>query len=171
MTPANIMSAVSFGDVINADVNDDPGLRINEPQHRLEGDIAVVREPRVDGNHESNADAMPVNSTMDIESLYASIAEEDLEDNVYLKTGEVVWEFPRGNIFLRETLSEGRFCKTVKGEAWYIGGKDGTSEVIIKVAIGDTDDFKREIQAMKVLSKPIGVVQMLVVVQIKNQFT
>ncbi|XP_070547669.1 tyrosine kinase receptor Cad96Ca-like [Ptychodera flava] len=97
-----------------------------------------------------------------MESTYASLEEDNKnKDNVYLKSGDVVREFPRSRLYLKDILCEGRFSKTMTGEAWFIGGKDGVSDVIVKVDKEDKSDFKREVEVMGSLSKMKGVVEYL----------
>ncbi|XP_070547349.1 tyrosine kinase receptor Cad96Ca-like [Ptychodera flava] len=97
-----------------------------------------------------------------MESMYASLEEDNKsKDNVYMKSGDVVREFPRSRLYLKDILCEGRFSKTMTGEAWFIGGKDGVSDVIVTVAKGDKGDFKREVEVMGSLSKLKGVVKYL----------
>ncbi|XP_070547589.1 uncharacterized protein [Ptychodera flava] len=99
---------------------------------------------------------------LDIEPTHASLEEDKKsKDNMYLKFGDVMREFPRSRLYLKDILCEGRFSKTMTGEAWFIGGKDGVSDVIVTVAIEDKGDFKREVEVMVSSSKLKGVVEYL----------
>ncbi|XP_070547610.1 tyrosine kinase receptor Cad96Ca-like [Ptychodera flava] len=95
------------------------------------------------------------------EPTYVSLEDCVKERDDYLKAGDAILEFPRNRLFLKETLNEGQFSKIVKGEAWFIGGKDGVSDVIIKVAKGDNSVFKQEIEVMGTLSQVKRVIRIL----------
>ncbi|XP_070547449.1 fibroblast growth factor receptor 2-like [Ptychodera flava] len=103
-----------------------------------------------------------VHIELDMASKDAGLEEpSNKPDDVSMKTGDVVWEFPRSRIYLKDILRKERFRNIVSGEAWFIGGKDGVSNVIVNVAKGDKRDFKREIEVMASLTKMKGIVGFL----------
>ncbi|XP_070547625.1 fibroblast growth factor receptor-like [Ptychodera flava] len=98
---------------------------------------------------------------LDMRPTYASLKGGGANQDVYLKSGDTVLEFPRDRLFLKETLHEGRFRNVMKGQAWFIDGKDGVSDVIVKVAKGYRSDFKREVELMGSTTKLKGVERFL----------
>ncbi|XP_070549782.1 tyrosine-protein kinase JAK2-like isoform X2 [Ptychodera flava] len=76
------------------------------------------------------------------------------QDNEYLVSGQQVFEVDRERIHVDATLFAGDFFELQEGEGWFIGGKEGSTKVIIKQSIGNAiskSAIEAEIDLMKML--------------------
>ncbi|XP_070549763.1 fibroblast growth factor receptor 1-A-like [Ptychodera flava] len=76
------------------------------------------------------------------------------QDNEYLVSGQQVFEVDRERIHVDATLFSGDFFELQEGEGWFIGGKEGSTKVIIKQPIGNAiskSAIEAEIDLMKTL--------------------
>ncbi|XP_070551455.1 fibroblast growth factor receptor 4-like [Ptychodera flava] len=92
---------------------------------------------------------------------------DERKSQSYLQPWVSILEFPRDRLHVVKTISTGKLYTTVKAFAWCIGGKDGQSEVIVKMEPNSVDaKFKdraskelqllKRISAHKNITQPIG---------------
>ncbi|XP_070547705.1 tyrosine kinase receptor Cad96Ca-like [Ptychodera flava] len=83
--------------------------------------------------------------------------------------GKLVFEFTHDRLHVGDDIHIGRFYKIVKAMAWYINGKDGTTQVAIKM-VNDSDQTRanilrgnllKEIKLLKRLSSNRNVTKLL----------
>ncbi|XP_077985374.1 uncharacterized protein LOC144440020 [Glandiceps talaboti] len=75
-------------------------------------------------------------------------------------------EFPKDRLWLKEVLVGGNFNMVVNAQAWFIGGKDGVSDVVVKMLKAsstpqDVTDFQKEIECMTSLPKHENIMSLL----------
>ncbi|XP_070551573.1 fibroblast growth factor receptor 3-like [Ptychodera flava] len=98
---------------------------------------------------------------------YTSITRRIEGESVYMKLGErSSFEVLREFLYLRETLADGAFARFVKAEAWNIAGREGVSNVVVKILKErpldvDKVDFLKEIDLMKSIGTHPNIVSLL----------
>ncbi|XP_070551103.1 fibroblast growth factor receptor 2-like [Ptychodera flava] len=107
-------------------------------------------------------------STSDDDQTSNAYTDLDVKRNspTYMKPGKLVFEFPRDRLHITETIWTSRFYRIDKAIAWFIDGKDGPSDVAIKIEIESTDPEIRtamlqEIRLIKKINNDDNVIKML----------
>ncbi|XP_070550986.1 protein turtle homolog B-like [Ptychodera flava] len=76
-------------------------------------------------------------------SPYEVLNPKMISESVYMKCGETSFEYPRDRLSTRSVLHDGNRHRIVLCKAWHIGGKEGASEVAVKMATGNTNLLNR----------------------------
>ncbi|XP_070548552.1 proto-oncogene tyrosine-protein kinase receptor Ret-like [Ptychodera flava] len=99
-------------------------------------------------------------------SPYEALNPQMIAESVYMKCGETSFEYPRDRLSTRSVLHDGNRHRIVLCKAWHIGGKDGASEVAVKMANGKTkskeeSDIMNESILMRKISNHPNIVKLL----------
>ncbi|XP_070549771.1 fibroblast growth factor receptor-like isoform X2 [Ptychodera flava] len=89
------------------------------------------------------------------------------KSTAYMKIGQHIFDVPRERIHITDVLHNGTFHQIVKGEAWFIGGKDGSVQVVVKTSKANNDcdsnelilneiDFYKSLPVNKNITKMLG---------------